>query len=365
MTSGLRATAALTVAACLLAACSSGAASPSVSSAAPATPTPAAPASAASSPATSATASEPAASVAASPIEVKKVSLQLDFTISGSSGGLLWGIDKGYFKDAGIDLDVIPGRGSDLALNQIDSGNVDFAMLDGSNYVAARAENVTKTTALYAFQNISTTAIASKVQINDPKDMVGKSFGTVAQSSGRTKIPLVLKNNGVDPKSVQIELMDFSVLYPTLFEGKIDTAEVGVPGSWEGAYIAAQKQGLTLYVKLISDWGYRDYSKLLIASDKVISENPDLVKRMVAAIDKSQNDAIANATGDEIYELVKKVDPQVEEDAAKLTWEDVQKYIKNPGPMDDATFQFQLQQLEKPSTMNPSELYTNDYIPAG
>ena len=368
MRSSLRASAALSVAACVLAACTSGAASPSASSAAPVTATPAAPASAAGSPAGSAAgsaaASQPAASVAASPIEVKKVSLQLDFTISGSSGGLLWGIDKGYFKDAGIDLDVIPGRGSDLALNQIDSGNVDFAMLDGSNYVEARSQNLTKTTALYAFQNISTTAIASKVQINDPKDMVGKSFGTVAQSSGRTKIPLVLKNNGVDPKTTPIELMDFSVLYPTLFEGKIDTAEVGVPGSWEGAFIAAKGQGLTLYVKLISDWGYRDYSKLLIASDKVISENPDLVKRMVGAIDKSQNDAIANATGDQIYELVKKVDPQVEKDAATLTWEDVRKYIKNPGPMDDETFQFQLQQLEKPSTMKPSDLYTNEYIPA-
>ncbi len=307
--------------------------------------------------------SAPAPSVAATPIPVEKLSLQLDFTVSGSSGALLWGIDKGYFEEAGIELDIIPGRGSDLALNQLDGGQVDFAMVDGSNYVAARAQDVTKSVALYAFQNVSTTAIASKEQINDPEDMVGKSFGTVAQSSGRVKIPLVLELNGVDPATTPVELMDFSVLYPTLFEGTIDTAEVGVPGSWEGAFIAAQQQGITLYVKLISDWGYRDYSKVLIASEDVMAENEDLVRRFVGAIHKSQTDALANATGDEIFELVREVDPQVEEDAVKLTWEDVQKYIKDPGPMEDETFQFQLEQLEEPSDIQPSSLSTNEFIP--
>ena len=299
-------------------------------------------------------------------IPIVKVSVQLDFVISSTSGSILWGIDKGYFREQGIDFDLIPGEGSDLALSQIDSGNVDFAFIDGSNYIAARAQNLTKTTAIYALQNISTTAIASKTEIKNPQDMIGKSFGTVAFSSGRQKIPLVLQQNGVDPTKVPIELMDFSVLYPTLFADKIDTAEVGLPGSWEGALLSAQDQSITLYVKLISDWGYRDYSKLMIASDKVITENKDLVTRMVAALTKSQADALANATPDQILALVKKVDPQVNEAKAKLEWSDVQKYIKNPGPMDDATFQFQLDVLKSSgttTTLKPADLYTNDFIP--
>jgi NitT/TauT family transport system substrate-binding protein len=312
--------------------------------------------------------SEAAPTPTPTPIPVQKVSVQLDFVISSTSGSILWGIDKGYFKDAGIDFDLIAGNGSDLALQQIDAGQVDFAFIDGSNYIAARAADATKTTALYAFQNISTTAIASKFEIKDPKDMVGHSFGTVAFSSGRQKIPLVLQQNGVDPTTVPIELMDFAVLYPSLFADTIDTAEVGFPGSWEGALLAAQDQGITLHVKLISDWGYRDYSKLLIASDKVISENKDLVTRLVGALAKSQSDALANATPDEIVALVKKVDPQVDERKAKLEWQDVQQAIKNPGPMDDATFQFQLDVLKASGTntdLKPADLYTNEFIPAG
>jgi len=300
-------------------------------------------------------------------IPIVKVSVQLDFQISSTSGSILWGIDKGYFAEQGIEFDLIPGEGSDLALAQIDAGQVDFAFIDGSNYVAARAQDLTKTTAIYALQNISTTAIASKVEINEPEDMIGKSFGTVAFSSGRQKIPLVLQQNGVDPATVPIELMDFSVLYPSLFADQIDTAEVGLPGSWEGAKLSAEAEGITLYVKLISDWGYRDYSKLMIASDKIIAENRDLVERMVAALTKAQADALANATPEEILALVKAVDPQINEERAKLEWMDVQQYIHNPGPMDDATFQFQLDVLKSSgttTTLTPADLYTNEFIPS-
>ena len=301
----------------------------------------------------------------ASPIAVEKVPVQLDFVISATSCPILWGKDKGYFEEAGIDLDLIPGEGSDLALNQIDSGNVDFAFIDGSNYIAARAQDVTKTMAIYALQNISTTAIASKEEITNPEDMVGKSFGTVAQSSGRQKIPLVLQQNGVDPTKVPIELMDFAVLYPTLFEGGIDTAEVGLPGSWEGAKLAAQEQGLELFVKPISDWGYRDYSKLLITSQAMIDENEDLVQRLVGALKKSQDDALANATPTDCYNLVKQADPQVEQPRAELEWSDVQQFIHDAGPMDDETFQFQLDVLKDSGTetdLTPADLYTNKYV---
>jgi ABC-type nitrate/sulfonate/bicarbonate transport system substrate-binding protein len=203
---------------CLVAACGGGA-----------SPSPSPAASQAASPGAS---SEPSPSP--SPIPVEDVAVQLDFNISASSGALLWGIDQGIFEKYGINLDIIVGEGSDLALQQIDAGNVDFAYIDGSNYTAARVQGVTETTAIYALQNISTTGIASKEEINDPEDMIGKSFGTVAQSSGRQKIPLVLEMNDVDAAQVPIELMDFSVLYPSLFQDVIDTAEVGMPGQLGG-----------------------------------------------------------------------------------------------------------------------------------
>ena len=345
-----RAAAALSALVIALAACTQGGASPSPSS----------PATTDSPPASDAPTSEP------TEIPIETVQAQLDFTISATAGPLLWGVEQGIFAKHGIEFDLLPGEGSDLALQQIDAGNVDFAFIDGSNFIQARVAGVTETTAIYALQNISTTAIASKEQLNEPEDMIGKSFGTVPQSSGRVKIPLVLELNDIDPDQVPIELMDFSVLYPTLFEGSIDTAEVGVPGSWESAFIAARNQDIPLFVKLISDWGYRDYSKVLIVGDRLIGENPDLVRRMVAAIHEAQADALENASEDEIWELVAEKDPTANEEAVKLTWSNVKQFIIDPGPMDDETFQFQLDVLERDgitTDLGPGDFYTNEYIP--
>jgi ABC-type nitrate/sulfonate/bicarbonate transport system substrate-binding protein len=103
-------------------------------------------------------------------------------------------------------------------------------------------------------------------------------------------------------------------------------------------------------------------------SDSLIAENEDLVRRMVEATTEAQADALANATPDEIYQLVLAEDPQANEEAVKLTWADVQTYIIDPGPMNDETFEFQLDVIARGGTatdLTPADLYTNEYIPAG
>jgi NitT/TauT family transport system substrate-binding protein len=356
----------------LLTACTAGAASPSTSqsTAAPVAPTVTSPvASAATSPvASTATSTAPSQSEQTSPIPVTKVSLQLDFVVQTRWAPLLRGIDKGYFSSRGIDLDIVPGRGSDLALQVINAGNTDFAVVDLGNFLAQRAAVQTETTGIYAYLNIPTTGIASFEQLNDPKDMTGKSFGTVPQSSGRVNIPLVLHQNGVDwDEKKLLQLMDFSVLYPTLFEGKVDTAEVGIAGSWEGAYLSAKQQNRDLKLKLLVDWGFFDYGSLIIARNDAIANKKDLVSRLVAGIHESLNDSLANATPDEIFELMKKADPQSEKETVALIWENLKKYLKDPGPIDPKVIQYKLDRLKDEGTdvskIVVDDVYTNEFIP--
>jgi ABC-type nitrate/sulfonate/bicarbonate transport system substrate-binding protein len=318
-----------------------------------------------------ATATAPAATATA--MAMTDVKIQLDFQLSGYMP-LLWGQDKGFFESRGLNPDFIVSGGSDDALTAINTGAVDFAFLDGSNYIESRIKGESETTAIYVWYPISTTGIISTEQITEPEDMIGKTFGTVPFSSGKDKIPAILQANGVDypgpnEPDTDVVLMDFQILYSQLFSGDIDTAEAGLAGSWENARASAAEQEppVEVFFIPISEWGYKDYSKLLIATDEIIQSDPDLVSRVVAAVWESETDALANATGAQMYDLLLAADPQAEEVPTLSTWESVQTYMKNPGPIDPTVFDYQLQFLADQGTttdLTSADLYTNEFIPA-
>ena len=177
----------------------------------------------------------------------------------------------------------------------------------------------------------------------------------------------MLKLNGVnwDPNT-QIQLMDFSVLYPTLFDKKIDTAEVGLAGSWEGAVTRAKAQGLTLNLKLLSDWGFKDYSKTLIVSNDTIKNEPELVAHMVNAFALSQREAYQLATGTLIFNILKSYDPQADENITGQIWDNLKKYVTKFGPFEDEVITYQIARLADAgtsTTLKSTDLYTNAYIP--
>ncbi len=306
------------------------------------------------------------ATASPTPTELTKVDVIGDWIFDVGFGGLAYGLQQGYFQQHGVDLNFIPGRGSDLAMQQINQGKVDFAFTDLSTYLQQKIKGDTDTTAVFAWMNTPIIGILSLKPINDPQDMAGKTFATVVFSSGKDTLPYVLQQNGVDAKSVKVQLLDFSVLYPELFQGKVDTAEADFAGSYESAYFAAKKAHIKTYFKLLSDWGFKDYGKLLIVSNDLIQSDPDLVRNVVAGFNDSITNALANADGEEIFNDLKQYNPQTDEEQTVLAWKDLQSILHDPGPIDDATVTYLLGFLATQGikTDQPaSSFYDNQYIP--
>lgn len=90
-------------------------------------------------------------------------------------------------------MKIPPGRGGDLALQQINSGKVDFAFAALSGDLQQRIKGETDTAAVYAWINVPQICIASLKPIESPMEMEGKTFSTVSFSSGWTTVPYVLK----------------------------------------------------------------------------------------------------------------------------------------------------------------------------
>lgn len=326
-----------------------------------------------SSPSAPAQTSLPSATATASPtgtpIPVVKYSVMLEWLIEPPYAPFLWGKEKGYFEEAGIDLDLISGQGSDLAMSQINEDKVDFAFTDLETYLVQRAANQTPTTAVFVLLSQGTTGIAANFPINTLADMSGHSWGTVGFSSGNVVLPYILEQNGVDPTTVKIEILDFGVLYASLFDGTIDSAEAHYPGSWEGVSVQARELGKTVHFAPLSKFGLKTYSKMMIVRNDIIESDPDLVRRMVGAMHRSLSEALASATDAEVIALMKTVDEQADDEVNGLIWKGFKEVVPTAGPIDPIVIEDTIKRLKAIQGLEGElvvdDVYTNEFLPTG
>jgi ABC-type nitrate/sulfonate/bicarbonate transport system substrate-binding protein len=199
--------------------------------------------------------------------------------------------------------------------------------------------------------------------------MAGKSFATVSFSNGRTTVPYVLKQNGVDTSTVKVQLLDISVLIPQLLSGAVDTAESAIPDSLAENRITAKRAGKDLSCTALSAWGYKDYGKMLIVRNDLIKSDPDLVGRVIAGFNRSLQDAVANASSDDIYNALKKVNPQTDKQSIADAWTGFKDMEKgNTGDIDQGFVTYSLGFLEDTenltTTAAPETFYDNSYAEA-
>src|SRR3972149_1806565 len=69
------------------------------------------------------------------------VSLITDFGFNGRHAYFFVALDKGYYKDAGLDVKIIGGKGSVDAIRQVGAGNATFGFADTGSLVLARAKD--------------------------------------------------------------------------------------------------------------------------------------------------------------------------------------------------------------------------------
>jgi ABC-type nitrate/sulfonate/bicarbonate transport system substrate-binding protein len=272
--------------------------------------------------------------------------IALNFTWQATYAPLRYGESRGYFKDESLALDIVPTQGGDQALQLLATGKVDYAFTDSDTFLTATAQGKIAATAIYVWLDVSSLGIASMTPISSPQALSGKSFGTTVFSAGRTIVPYILGQNGVDPATLKIQTMDFSVLMPTFFRGELDTVQVNDPGSWQNLLVQAKKLGKTLHLARLADWGLVGYDKMLIVANSVLRNAPASVARVVNALDRARVGATAQASDAEVFALMKPVMPQADQAPLVADWNDYKILVKKPGPIDPRVFEGTLLRLK-------------------
>jgi NitT/TauT family transport system substrate-binding protein len=264
-----------------------------------------------SSPSTATSTAVPAKPTQAAPVQTQEVSMRLGWLANSQYAGDFVALDKGYFKERGIDLRVDPG-----------GPNIDPVSLtaSGSNTIG----NVSSIAAMFLArsQGIPVKAFATALQrhpfafitlkdknIHGPQDFVGKKIGI--QATARPLIDAVIAKYNLPRDQVQITVIGSDTT--PLKTGQVDVITGWVIDAPQMAAVGPDAVPLLLW-----DMGIHLYAFAYFTTDDVLKGKFDMLTNFVAASAKGWDYAAKNP--DEATDISLKYGKDLKRDLELQTW---------------------------------------------
>lgn len=203
-----------------------------------------------------------------------RVRIALNWFPEVEHGGYFAALVHGYYKDEGLDVELVTGRPDAPVLPQVASGRVEFAVADASEILLARAQGA-PVIALVAGLQVNPRCIMVHA-LSGVTDLAELRDATLALSL-REPFAAFLRQRYRWPESVRVVPYTGSVA-PFLLD----------PRAAQQAYvfsepIIAESQGAKVHCILVADLGFNPYASVLVTAEPLLAERRELVRRIAAA----------------------------------------------------------------------------------
>ena len=218
-----------------------------------------------------------------------KVTLMLNWYVYGEHAPFYYGKEKGYFKDAGIDLEIQEGRGSATVTQVVAAKTVQFGYVDVPTMMRAAVKGAPVIAVGVALQTnpMSVMGFAEK-NIRKPDDIKGKTVASTPGDSMSQIWPLFLKKTGLKESDFKTVSGDAVTKLNAVINGQADLLLGYV---MDQSMKIKDATGKDVFPIKFADYGINLVSSGIIAHKDFVKENPDLVKRFMAAATKSLEEA--------------------------------------------------------------------------
>jgi NitT/TauT family transport system substrate-binding protein len=235
-----------------------------------------------------------------------QVTMRLDWVFGTEHSGIFVAQQKGFFRDEGIDLQVLPGEGSSVTVKLVGTGDVEFGYATADQAVLAADRGLPVVTTAVILQSNPTAVIFPKeTGIKTLKDLYGKRLGLQVKSAVERQWRAVVKKNDIDTTKISEVPADLSIA-KLIIAKRIDA---GIAFAFnDGLQVAAE--GIDMDWIYFRDLGLPMYSTGLIVNRDTITKNPDLVRRFTRAFVKGWT--YAKGHPDEAYSLTVAANPTLD-----------------------------------------------------
>jgi len=231
---------------------------------------------------------------------ITKLTLQMGWIPDGHQLGFWMAVDKGFYREHGLDVTIYPGGMDANPIRDVLNGSADVGQVGGIEQVVLAVNQGLPAKAIAAIHRQSPHALISLQSnpIAKPSDFKGKTIAVAFGDTAEILLKAYMEAEKIPLDSVK--LVPFRYDLTPLLLGQVD----GVTGFSTGQPVTIKEKGKEPCVLSYDSAGVKSYGYTLVASDKTMAEKGAALKAFLAASREGWQYAFAHP--DESAELFKK-----------------------------------------------------------
>jgi ABC-type nitrate/sulfonate/bicarbonate transport system substrate-binding protein len=154
---------------------------------------------------------------------LRKVSFTLPWVAQGSTLYPQVAQQKGFWRQRGLDVDIVRGYGSFPAIQAIAAGQIDCGISQFPSLAIGVAKDLPVTgLAVFTYSLAWAIAVRGDSPIQKPADLAGKLVGGAATASDFIFLTEYLRRTGVDPDSIKRVQLDSKIIEQAAINRQVD-----------------------------------------------------------------------------------------------------------------------------------------------
>lgn len=221
----------------------------------------------------------------------EKATLRLNWLLYGFHTPFYLGVEKGYYKAEGIDLEIGEGQGSARAVQIIAAKGDTFGLSDGASIINGASKGA-PIKAVMGIMNTTPFAIIARADsgIKDIKDFEGRTIAATTGEAGLTILPALMKNAKLDPAKVNFLRVDGPTKMVAVLEKRADA----LLGGSENQPFILEQRGVQPVVFNYADYGTNTMGLAIHVHADTLKDKPKMVEGFIRATRKAFEEAEKN-----------------------------------------------------------------------
>jgi len=277
-----------------------------------------------------------------------KFTIILDWFINPDHGPIIIAQEKGYFKDVGLDVEIIAPANPADPPKMVAAGNADLAV----SYQPQLHLQIHEGLPLVRVGTLVATPLSCLLVLKDGpiksiKDLKGRKVGYSVAGVEEALVDAVLKNNGLSVKDVELINVNWS-LSPSLMSKQVD-AVIGAFRNFELNQM--EIEGTKGHCFYLEEEGLPSYDELIYVA-KSDSLDKDKIQRFLGAVELATQYIVNHPK--ESWTVFSGTSKELQDDLNARAWVDtLPRFALRPAALDAGRY-VRFEKFMKESGMIPS-----------